>query len=91
MATIGRNRRVFAFFTAQYPGQCQTLGKGPFIEAESHYKHTKVAGLVFFFALKLITIARRVVRRMYTPGGSGYAIARAHFYHTATAPPHSLL
>ena len=58
-----------------------------------HYKRTKAkaAGLVLFFALKLITIARRVVRRMYSPGGSGYAIARAHFYHTATAPPHSLL
>ena len=84
---------LFAFFTAQYPGQCQAMGKGPFIEAELHYKHTKakVAGLVFFFALKLITIARRVVRRMYSPGGSGYAIARAHFHHTATAPPHATL
>ena len=58
-----------------------------------HYKRTKAkaAGFVFFFALKLVTIARRVVRRMYSPGGSGYAIARAHFYHTATTPPHSLL
>ena len=70
-------------------------GCGCIIEAEwmLHYKRTKAkaAGFVFFFALKLITIARRVVRRMYSPGGSGYAIARAHFYHTATAPPHSLL
>ena len=68
-------------------------GCGCIIEAELHYKRTKAkaAGFVFFFALKLVTIARRVVRRMYSPGGSGYAIARAHFYHTATAPPHSLL
>ena len=84
---------LFAFFTAQYPGQCQAMGKGHFIEAELHYKRTKakVAVFLFFSALKLVTIARRVVRRMYSPGGPGYAIARAHFHHTATAPPHSLL
>ena len=84
--TMATSHPLFAFFTAQYPGQCQAMGKGPFIEAELHYKHTKakVAGLVFFFALKLITIARRVVRRMYSPGGSGYAIARARFYHAAS-------
>ena len=80
---------LFAFLLTR----SQAAGKGQFIEAESHYKRTKakVAGLVFFFALKLITIARRVIRRMYSPGGSGYAIARAHFHHTATAPPHSLI
>ena len=49
--------------------------------------------LVFFCALKLIVLARRAKERTYTPGGPGYAIARAHFYRAATAPPvaHSLL
>ena len=80
---------LFAFLLTR----SQAAGKGQFIEAELYYKRTKakVGGLVFFFALKLIAVARRVVRRMYSPGGSGYAIARAHFHHTATTPPHSLL
>jgi len=80
--TMETSHPLFAFLLTR----SQAAGKGQFIEAELHYKRTKakVAGLVFFFALKLITIARRVVRRMYSPGGSGYAIARARFYHAAS-------
>ena len=66
-------------------GRSSAMGKRAFVASLESYHRTRVAGLVLFFALKLITIARRVVRRAYSPGGSGYAIARARFYHAAIA------
>ena len=65
-------------------GRSSAMGKRAFVASLESYHRTRVAGLVLFVALKLITIARRVVRRMYSPGGSGYAIARARFYHAAS-------
>ena len=60
-------------------------GCGCIIEAELHYKRTKAkaAGFVFFFALKLVIIARRALRRMYSPGGSGFVASQIHFYSAA--------
>jgi hypothetical protein len=56
------------------------LRKRTFIEALESYNRTRVAGIVFF-ALRLVIIARRALRRMYSPpGGSGIVAAQIHFY-----------
>ena len=75
-------------------GRSSVMGKRAFIASLESYHRSRIAKLVFFCALKLlIVLARRAKERTYTPGGPGYAIARAHFYRAATAPPvaHSLL
>ena len=82
--TYDKNMTTSRGYRRHITGRSSAMGKRAFVASLESYHRTRVAGLVLFFALKLITIARRVVRRMYSPGGSGYAIARARFYHAAS-------
>ena len=60
------------------------MGKRAFVASLESYHRTRVAGLVFFCALKLIVLARRTKERTYTPGGPGFVTARAHFYRAVS-------
>ena len=82
--TYDKNMTTSRGYRRHITGRSSAMGKRAFVASLESYHRTRVAGLVLFFALKLITIARRVVRRTYSPGGSGYAIARARFYHAAS-------
>ena len=83
--TMATSHPLFAFFTAQYPGQCQAMGKGQFIEAELHYKRTKakVAGLVAEMwgeQIDSAVVEQRIFPHALAVAERGWTAA-AHFAH----------
>ena len=85
--TYDKNMTTSRGYRRHITGRSSVMGKRAFIASLESYHRSRIAKLVLFCALKLIVLARRAKERTYTPGGPGYAIARAHFYRAATAPP----